>query len=200
MNDSDAATRSNPTSDVLRTDSPSSSPLINASEAPLALQTPIAARIITAGESAEEYGALVEAVTEFWQPQNVIEQLQMTDFIQAEWELRRLRRLVAAAFVAGKPFAVSKLSGYSEKRFCDSAFPSGVGDYKEELAKLAIRGLTCDALDGQTLLMHAAAFESFDRRSAVLEHRRDSAWEKVERRRSAMKTISPPALSGKNRE
>jgi hypothetical protein len=38
--------------------------------------------------------------------------------------------------------------------------------------------------------MQTAAFESFDKRAAVLEVRRDSAWDKVERRRSAAKTIS----------
>jgi hypothetical protein len=43
--------------------------------------------------------------------------------------------------------------------------------------------------------MYTAAFESFDKRSAVLEVRRDNAWDKVERRRSAMKTITSPALS-----
>jgi hypothetical protein len=42
--------------------------------------------------------------------------------------------------------------------------------------------------------MHSAAFESFDKRAAVLEIRRDSALEKVERRRSASKTISSDAI------
>jgi hypothetical protein len=58
------------------------------------------------------------------------------------------------------------------------------------LADLAAEGQTEDVLDAQTLLMHASAFESFDKRMAVLEVRRDGAWEKVERRRSATKTIS----------
>jgi hypothetical protein len=75
----------------------------DASEAALAVLTPSAARTITAGESAAEFVALVKGVTEFWQPQDVIERLLMADFIHAEWELRRLRRLVPAAFVAGFP-------------------------------------------------------------------------------------------------
>ena len=93
-----------------------------------------------------------------------------------------------AAFAANRPFAVSKLEGFPEDRFCDSAFPSGT--YTQELARLAAKGHTADVLDGLTLLMHTSAFESFDKRAAVLELRRDSAWEKVERRRSASKTIS----------
>lgn len=109
-----------------------------------------------------------------------------------------MRRLVPAAFVAGRPFAVSKLSGLTEERFSDSAFPRGV--YKEALVDLAAKGHTYDVLDGQTLLMYTAAFESFDKRSAVLEIRRDSAWDKVERRRSAIKTISSPALGGSDRQ
>ena len=60
------------------------------------------------------------------------------------------------------------------------------------LADLAAQGQTQDVLDAQTLLMHASAFESFDKRMAVLEIRRDAAWEKVERRRAARKTISSP--------
>ena len=187
----------NPLTDIdttkLRSELTSGSQQIDASEAALAVLTPSAARTITAGESAAEFVALVKGVTEFWQPQDVIERLLMADFIHAEWELRRLRRLVPAAFVAGRPFAVSKLSGLSEERFVDSPFPRGV--YKEALADLAIKGHTCDVLDGQTLLMYTAAFESFDKRSAVLEVRRDNAWDKVERRRSAMKTITSPALS-----
>jgi hypothetical protein len=176
-----------------RAQSPSGSLHFDTSEAVLALLTPSAARTITAGESAAEFDALVKVVTEFWQPQNVIEQFLMADFIHAEWELRRLRRLVPAAFVAGRPFAVSKLDGFTEERFCDSAFPNG--QYMEVLASLAAKGHTSDVLDGHILLMHTAAFESFDKRAAVLEIRRDSAWDKVERRRSEMKTISSPALS-----
>src|SRR5712664_3432619 len=133
------------------------------------------------------------AATDMFEPKATASHLDSTDFVHAEWELRRLRRLVPAAFVAGRPFAVSKLSGFSEERFVDSAFPRGA--YKEALADLAVKGHTCDVLDGQTLLMYTAAFESFDKRSAVLEVRRDNAWDKVERRRSAMKTITPPALS-----
>jgi hypothetical protein len=156
-----------------------------------AILTPNAARAVTSGEDEGEFVALVEAVREFWQPIDVVERLLMTDFIHAEWELRRLRRLVPAAFAANRPFAVSKLEGFPEDRFCDSAFPSGSGTYKQALADLAAKGYTIDVLDGQTLLTHTAAFESFDKRAAVLEVRRDSAWDKVERRRSASKTISP---------
>ena len=157
-------------------------------EATLAVLTPNAARTITAGENAAEFRALVEVVTGFWKPQDVFERILMSDFIHAEWELRRLRRLVPAAYAAGRPFAVSKLAGFSEERFVDSAFPRGT--YEQALADLAAKGHTSDVLDGHTLLMHTAAFESFDKRMTVLEVRRDGAWEKVERRRSATKTIS----------
>jgi hypothetical protein len=156
--------------------------------AALAVLTPNAKRAVTAGESAAEFTALVELVREFWQPKDVFERLLMADFIHAEWELRRIRRLVPAAFAANRPFVVSKLAGFSEKRFVDSAFPRGL--YKEALADLAAKGHSPEVLDGQTLLMHAAAFESLDKRATTLELRRDSAWEKVERRRSSAKTIS----------
>jgi hypothetical protein len=163
---------------------------VDPAEAAVAVLTPSAARAVTAGENAAEFAALVGAVTKFWQPKDVIERLLMADFIHAEWELRRLRRLVPAAFAAGRPFAVSKLAGFSEERFVDSAFPRGT--YKQALADLAAKGHTVDVLDAQTLLMHTAAFESFDKRMTVLEVRRDGAWEKVERRRSTTKTISSP--------
>ena len=163
---------------------------IRPAEAAVAVLIPSAARVITAGENAAEFCALVEAVTEFWNPQDVFERVLMSDFIYAEWELRRLRRLVPAAFAAGRPFAVSKLAGFPEDRFSDSAFPSG--GYQQALDELAAKGHTIDILDAQTLLMHTAAFESFDKRMTVLEVRRDGAWEKVERRRSATKTSSSP--------
>ncbi len=159
-----------------------------------AILTPNAARAVTSGEDEGEFIALVEAVCEFWQPKDVVERLLMTDFIHAEWELRRLRRLVPAAFAANRPFAVSKLEGFAEDRFCDSSFPSGAGTYQRALSVLAAKGHTLDVLDGQTPLMHTAAFESFDKRATVLEVRRDSAWDKVERRRSASKTILSDAI------
>jgi hypothetical protein len=197
----DSTNAPNPITDInptnLQTGLTSGNLQIDPSEVALAVLTPSAGRTITAGENAAEFAALVKTVSEFWQPQDPIERLLMADFIHAEWELRRLRRLVPAAFVAGRPFAVSKLAGFSEERFVDSAFPNG--RYKEALADLAAKGHTCDVLDGQTLLMHTAAFESFDRRAAVLEVRRDNAWDKVERRRTAIKTISSPALSETDR-
>lgn len=149
--------------------------------------TPNAARAVTAGEDEGEFIALVEAVREFWQPKDVVERLLMADFIHAEWELRRLRRLVPAAIAAHRPFAVSKLDGFSEEGFSESPFPSGT--YTQALARLAAKGHTMDVLDGLTLLAHTSAFESFDKRASVLEVRRDNAWEKVERRRSASKTL-----------
>ena len=154
--------------------------------------TPNAARAVTAGEDEAEFNALVEAVREFWQPSDIVEQLLMADFIHAEWELRRLRRLASAAFAANRPFVVSKFEGLPEESFEESAF--SVGTYKQALARLAAKGHTIDVLDGQTLLTHTTAFESFDKRAAVLEVRRDSAWDKVERRRSASKTISSDAI------
>jgi hypothetical protein len=163
---------------------------INPPEAALAsLLTPSAERVIIAGEDPAEFYALAKAAAEFWQPQNLIEQLLMLDFIYAEWELLRLRRLVPAAFRAGQPFAVAKLEGV-EDNFSECSFRGGSEYYKAALANLAAKGQTEDVLDAQTMLMHAAAFESFDKRMAVLEARRDSAWEKVERRRYATKTIS----------
>jgi hypothetical protein len=163
---------------------------IDPTEAAVAVLTPRAARAVTAGESAAEFDALVKVVTEFWRPKDVIERLLLADFIYAEWELRRLRRLVPAAFAAARAFAVSKLEGLRDDRFYDSAFRRGA--YKQALADLAAKGHTFDVLDGQSLLAHADAFESFDKRMTVLEIRRDGAWEKVERRRSASKTISNP--------
>ena len=108
----------------------------------------------------------------------------MTDFIHAEWELRRLRRLVPAAFAANRPFAVSKLEGFAEDRFGDSSFPSGAGTYQRALSCLVAKGHTRDVLDGQTPLMHTAAFVRCDKRATVLEVRRDSALDNVERRLS----------------
>src|SRR5262245_14228886 len=98
---------------------------------PETILTPNAARAVTAGEDEAEFNALVEAVREFWQPGNMFEQIWMTDFILAEWELRRLRRLASAAFAANRPFVVSKLEGLPEERFEESAFLSGT--YKQAL-------------------------------------------------------------------
>ena len=159
-----------------------------------AILTPNAAQAVTAGEDEGEFIALVEAVREFWQPSDIVERILMADFIHAEWELRRLRRLVPAAFAANRPFVVSKLEGLPEDQFELSAF--SLGTYEKALARLAAKGHTIDVLDGQTLLMQTAAFESFDKRAAVLEVRRNNALEKVERRRSATKTIAPASLAG----
>ena len=65
---------------------------INRAQSTEAMLAPNAARAVLPGESAAEFDALVEAVREFWQPSDLVERLLMDDFIQAEWELRRLRR------------------------------------------------------------------------------------------------------------
>lgn len=145
-------------------------------------------------EDADEFILLMEAVRDTFQPKDIFELLLMNDFVHAEWELRRLRRLVSAAFVANRPFAVSKFEGISADRFCDSPFVTGT--YKQTLSDLAAKGQSIDNLDGLTLLMHTDAFESFDKRAAVLEMRRDTALDKFERRRSAAKTISPSTIEG----
>jgi hypothetical protein len=143
--------------------------------------------IMIPGENSAEFVALLKAVIELWQPRDFMERVLMGDFMHAQWELLRLRRLVPAAFRAGQPFAVARLQGLADN-FCESAFPTG--RYAQALADLAIGGQTKEVLNAQTLLMHAAAFESFDKRMAVLEIRRDRAWEKLERRRSNAKIIS----------
>jgi hypothetical protein len=163
--------------------------LMDAPAAALSVLKPNAARTVIAGEDPAEFEALAKTIAEFWQPQNFIEEILMTDFLNAQWELQRLRRLVPAAFGAGRPFAVSELDGYPEDRYCESPFPTG--RYQEALAGLLEKGLTSDNIDAHVLLSHAAAFESFDKRAALLEVRRDSAWDKLERRRGAsLKTIS----------
>jgi hypothetical protein len=187
----------NMTESTIRPDQPADMEAANLQPGPLGLQsgpgqalavlTPCAAEALTNSENAAEFSSLVKAVAEYWQPQDVIERMLMVDFIHAEWELGRLRRMVPLAFRAGQPFAVAKLEGL-DHNFSESSFPSRT--YSQTLADLAARGQTEDVLDAQTLLMHASAFESFDKRMAVLEVRRDGALEKVERRRSARKAIS----------
>lgn len=192
----ETAHASNSSADIapkLPTHSNSAAVRTDATVAALAVLKPNAERTVTAGENPAEFDALAKIVAAFWQPQDVIEHLLMTDYINAQWELQRLRRLIPAAFSAGRPFAVSELEGYEEDRFCDSSFPTG--QYQKALARLAAEGHTPDVIDAHVLLRHATAFESFDKRAGVLEMRRDGAWEKLERRRSGMKTISSPALS-----
>src|SRR5687767_5982227 len=76
----------------------------DAASAALAVFKPVAARTITAGEDPDEFNALVRAVTEYLQPRDLFEQLLTLDIINAEWELRRIRRLTSAAFIADRPY------------------------------------------------------------------------------------------------
>ena len=122
---------------------------IGPAEAALALLIPSAARTLTDGEDAAEFNSLVKEVTEFWQPQDVIERMLMADFIHAQWELGRLRRMVPIAFRAGQPFAVAKLEGLDHD-FCESSFPAG--RYRKTLADLAAKGQTEDVLDAGILV------------------------------------------------
>ena len=107
---------------------------ISPAEAALAVLNPSAAQTLIDGEDAAEFNSLVKAVTEFWQPQDVIERMLMADFIHAQWELGRLRRMVPLAFRAGQPFAVAKLEG-ADRIFSESSFPTG--RYRKTLADLA---------------------------------------------------------------
>ena len=144
-------------------------------------------RYLVAGEDPKEFDRLVTYVFQHFQPRNYIEHVAMTDFIYAQWELNRLRRLAPAAFIAARPFVVSKLNGVPEDRFCDSSFV--LGDFDEDLNHLAAAGHNEDALNAQALLMFGSTFESFDKRAAVLEMRRDNAWDRLERWRTAQQTI-----------
>jgi hypothetical protein len=138
MTESTTSPNSSTDIDVLKLQ-PEMTPIgqIHATEAIL---TPNAARAVTAGEDEAEFNALVEAVHDFWQPGDIVERLLMADFIHAEWELRRLRRLASAAFAANRPFVVCKLEGLPEERFEESAFSAGT--YKQALGRLAAKGHT----------------------------------------------------------
>lgn len=144
-------------------------------------------RYLIDGEDPNEFDQLARTVFQHFKPRNYIEHIAMTDFIYAHWELSRLRRLAPAAFIAARPFVVSKLNGVPEDRFCDSPFV--MGDFNKELDNLAAAGHDEDALNAQALLMFGSTFESFDKRAALLELRRDRAWEKLERWRTAQLSI-----------
>ena len=88
----------------------------------LAVFTPCAAYALTDSEDDAEFDSLVKAVADFGQ--DIIEQMLMADFIHAEWELGRLRRMVPRAYRAGRPFAVAKLEG-RDHCFGESSFPTG---------------------------------------------------------------------------
>jgi hypothetical protein len=148
------------------------------------------ARLIS-GENKEEYLALHASVHDELKPQSMIERILVSDFITCEWELRRLRAISASAYSAGKPFAVSKLLGYSDDRFSDSPLPTG--QYHNALQMLEAKGFPAKSVNAQVAMMFASTFESLDKRAAVLEVRRDQALAKLEARRAeqieAMKTI-----------
>lgn len=124
----ETAHASNSSADIapkLPTHSNSAAVRTDATVAALAVLKPNAERTVTAGENPAEFDALAKIVAAFWQPQDVIEHLLMTDYINAQWELQRLRRLIPAAFSAGRPFAVSELEGYEEDRFAIARFQPG---------------------------------------------------------------------------
>lgn len=139
-------------------------------------------RLLLQDEDPENFDILARQAVSLFKPENYLEYLAMTDFIYAHWELCRLRRLAPAAFVAARPFVINKLYGISEEQFSDGSFMSG--GFEQQTASLAARGHDEDALNAQALLMFSSTFESFDKRAALLEMRRDNAWEKVTRWRS----------------
>ena len=98
---------------------------IGPAEAALAVLNPSAAQTLTDGEDAAEFNSLVKAVTEFWQPQDVIERMQMADFIHAHWELVPLTANGAVLpFAPGSPLRSPSSEG-RRSFFGDSAFPTG---------------------------------------------------------------------------
>ncbi|WP_139069966.1 hypothetical protein [Tardiphaga robiniae] len=150
---------------------------------------------LISGENPNDFNALKDKILDFLKPQNVIEEIYVSDFVQLEWEARRLRALSSAMYSAGRPFAVAKLLGFSEERFCDSPLPTG--QYGQKIEELTRKGYDPKDFNAQTTMIFASTFESLDKRLAVVELRRDQALSKLEDRRAAdlavLKTIDASA-------
>ncbi|MGM5033789.1 hypothetical protein [Tardiphaga sp. 803_E3_N1_3] len=146
-------------------------------------------------ENINDFNALKDKVLNYLKPQNIIEELYASDFVQLEWEARRLRAISSALYSAGRPFAVAKLLGFPDERFCDSPLPRG--QYGEKIEELKRKGYDPEDLNAQTTMIFASIFESVDKRLAVVEMRRDQALSKLEDRRAAdlavLKTIDASA-------
>jgi hypothetical protein len=142
---------------------------------------------LISSESADDFEALKTSVKNELKPKGIIEHVLVNDFISHEWELRRLRRIAAAIYNVGKPLAVAKLLGVPEKRMSESALPTG--QYANALEALAGEGFSGVELNAQVAVMHCGTFESIEKRSAVLEVRRNHALAKLEERRAAAKTV-----------
>jgi hypothetical protein len=133
-------------------------------------------------ESVEEAEQLRDAVIAHLKPRNVIEKIFASDFIHNELELRRLRGISAAALSAARPWSVSRLNGYPDDRFIDSALPTG--HYAAGIQDLANKGYPLKDIDAYSALTFAPAFDSLDKRAATLELRRNQALTAFEDRRS----------------
>ncbi|MDR6661206.1 hypothetical protein J2W51_003792 [Tardiphaga robiniae] len=106
-----------------------------------------------------------------------------------------MRAISAAMYSAGRPFAVARLLGFPDERFCDSPLPRG--QYGEKIEELKNKGYDPKDFNAQTTMIFASIFESLDKRRAVVELRRDQALSKLEDRRAAdlavLKTIDASA-------
>ncbi|MGM4886931.1 hypothetical protein SAMN05216374_6366 [Tardiphaga sp. OK246] len=146
-------------------------------------------------ENINDFNALKDKVLDYLKPQNIIEEIYVSDFVQLEWEARRLRAISAAMYSAGRPFAVARLLGFPDERFCDSPLPRG--QYGEKIEELKNKGYDPKDFNAQTTMIFASIFESLDKRRAVVELRRDQALSKLEDRRAAdlavLKTIDASA-------
>jgi len=137
---------------------------------------------LIAGESSVEAEQLRADVIAYLKPKNVIEKILASDFVHNELELRRIRRVAADAISAARPWSVSRLKGFLDERFIDSPLPTG--RYPGAIQDLANKGYSLSDIDAYSALTFASAFDSFDKRAATLELRRNQALAAFEDRRA----------------
>lgn len=160
------------------------------------------------GESEEMYNAVSARLREEFPPLDVLDEFELRDIADLEWELLRLRRMRSEAFRALTPDALAALFDDEPHNFKAGYLSKGWA-FNKAKSKLADGSITEDAIMAQSLILQMPFFVALNAVEANVEKRRQTAFDRLVERRERREEVSAagavpatvsPSLAGSGQE
>ena len=160
-------------------------------EAPTDLQDLIGPPLLLPGEDASQYSAFAEKIRDYIGPIDVIEEIQLVDYVALEWEIVRLRRakanLIRSSTHAGLSELLKPFLQWTERtNLAEGWAKRDHAAVKEVRQLLAKAGLDEGAIVAQTMAVKLRELEIMENAIAKAEMRRNSALRDIAFHREAV--------------
>jgi hypothetical protein len=155
--------------------------------------------LLLPGEDRAAYDKLQSALTAAVRPSDCLEGLWVSESVDKQWEVLRLRRhkrgFIAARRQAGLQSVLKPLVAYGAPWLTDDGeeiagtlawkYTLGDADAVKEVEELLKKAqLSAEAIDGATMALHIETLANFDHLIWAAEKRRDACLREIERYRA----------------